>query len=206
MIIVSKRLYLVSLVIFATNEKDVVAGSETMARFVDLEGNSLPPEYGHKKITLLNPKAAIAVTGTFKPEVLQFIKDFQFSIKSASPSDIDQIMQLLIGQATATLTLDPAEDYRFILDGFKDTQPSIKALHMYPDKPAQTEIPQGHYFASGEGGGLQLAGKLLAEAGIDSRTRTKDLKQIVKSVIEQCVREYPDDLGGMPDVRVLHRY
>jgi hypothetical protein len=198
-----RRPRLVSLVINIHNCKDIVVASETLGVLYDEDAELIDNSYIiEKKITSINGKTCISLTGMFDYKVQQFIKDFALIVRQIS--DFENVFQLLIDQADSTLTLDSKEDYRITLAGFSNKKPVIRSLHLTHDE-RNTESPLINYMVSGYEGCTKFAIDLLEKNNVQFNPKTSELKQIVKAIVEKSIKKFPELLGGTPDVKVLHR-
>jgi hypothetical protein len=197
-----KRLRVVTLIINIHNRRDIVVGADALATFHDASGKPIQDARGiAEKILRVNSKAALSVSGFLRVEVFQFLKDFAYNNKGVT--DFDTLFQVLIDSAASTLTPDERESYQLTLAGFADKKPIIKTLRISATKRDVVQ-PTGNYTVYGYDEPVKLAASLLDESKVSENPPAGKLKAIVASAITEAIAKYPDILGGVPEIKVLH--
>src|SRR3990167_7343865 len=189
-----------SLVITVHNEKAIVMGSEDKT-LVHNDDGSKSSQLGHEKIYKINPQCAIGITGAFwEHKIFQFFEDLKYDVRNTT--DFVEIYNQLLDRVRNSLTLDTKKNERIQLTiaGFNKGMPVIQAVYYFSGQVPKSYSVKTNYFTSGVTSSAQRARDLLKEKQVQDNTETEKLKKVVEEVINQCVIEFPDDLGGKPNL------
>jgi len=195
-----------TLIVTAHNGKDIVIGSDTLTT-VEVDGVNRPDETS-QKITRLNKKAALAISGYFYASTKQFITDFCYN--NRGEENVEALKDKLLATIAATLALDKREKIQVTLVGFTNDKPEIRVVEIKQGAAPKSGLRRENYFSIGFERPAARADELLIEGDVESNPKIGELKVLVRDTINSCIREFSNDgrnqrLGGKPDVVVLRK-
>jgi len=199
-----------TLIIAIHNGSDIVTGADSLAIHTDLTGAS-SRQSDFQKIYPVGDKAVLLIAGILNTgRGVVFMNSFSDHCQDNRLFFPDLITDSFFSDGPANLRLSHDEVIEILIAGFdKYGSPSLQKVdrrcgdsgrgvtNKY--KPIST-----YYELGGNKEPMDYAEKLIKDAGVCvADMSTKELSVFTEEILEECIREFPDKLGGKPNVQVL---
>lgn len=198
-----------TLVIAAFNENTIVLGTATLARHTDDDGISNPINFYTNKMFPLGQDGAVLYSGTKVPVGVaeQLFADAHFTYEKYEVNSVRDRAHDLIERAETTLLKSKFDDFvfTFIVAGFENGKPALFYSSSFDSEnnpySLYTPVEGSNFLAAG----LRYFGEsAMREAGSNVGMDNRELRKAVRSAIEKCKAEKPDEIGGKIIIHSLY--
>lgn len=194
-----------SLVVAAHNEHDIVIGSDSLSTYTTQAGQPFVPSEEVQKAHQINPHLAFMIAGGYASDKIRFVKDYEQTVRHVT--DLESAFQELFNRTRRSMTIHPRECFQIGLAGYTASGPSFRLVtreYGDPDVGYVQAYPL-NYYLSGHKESVELAERVLSENNIASQPTTSEIEKVIREIVAECIRIYPETLGEPIETLVLSK-
>jgi len=194
-----------SLVVAAHNQADIVVGFESLSTYTTQAGQPFVPNEEVQKVHQINPDLALMITGGYASDKIQFVKDYERAVRDTT--DLESAFQELFNRTRRSMTIHPRECFQIGLAGYTARGPSFRLVTREYGDPnvGYVQAYPLNYYLSGHKESVELAERALSENSIASQPTTSEIEKVIREIIAECIRRYPETLGEPIEALVLSK-
>jgi hypothetical protein len=184
-----------SLIVAAYNNNHLVIGTESLSIYTK-DGKPHTPEDGEVvKVTEVNSQLALMLTGIYMSDKREFVRRFQGIVGSVT--DLDVAFARLYEMGQRGMTVHRGEAFMMGLAGFTLAGPSFRLITQeHGQAMGYVKDYPYNYYLNGEEDAVKYAERQIKAHNITSRTSTIEIQVLLQAIIEACIDQYPQKLGG----------
>jgi hypothetical protein len=188
--------YLMSLIVAVHNEVDIVVAWDRQSRYSPVPGHVFaPPEEGVEKVMKVNDRLALMVAGSYNSDKRKLLDDFR---RRHASSSLDTAFKALMPLASKMVLRRNERGMMIGLAGYSTGKPTYRFVIREYDDPNMSyvlDFPRNYYF-SGEAAPVKVAEARIEAEALDGSLPTDEIETKLRSIVGDCIEQYPDDLGG----------
>lgn len=192
-----------SLIVAVHNEVDIVVTWDKQSRYSPVPGHAFaPPVEGVEKVTKVNGQLALMVAGSYNSDKRTFLDDFR---KQHAPSSLDAAFKALLTLGSRMVLRSNERGMMIGLAGYSASQPTFRfVVREYgdPDMSYVLDFPR-NYYLSGEAEPVKVAEARIQAEGLDAPLPTGEIETRLRSVVGDCIEQYPTVLSGPVEMLTL---
>lgn len=194
-----------SLVVAAHNRSDIVVGSESLSTYTTRAGQPFVPDEEVRKVHRVNPHLALMITGGYASDKIQFVRDYEQAVRDVT--DLEPAFQELFRRTRRSMTIHPRECFQIGLAGYAAREPTFRLVTRQYGDPnvGYIETYPFNYYLSGHKESVELAEQRLSENDITAQPKAAEIERVIREILAECIRKYPETLGGSIEVLVLSK-
>lgn len=190
-----------TLVLAVHNGKDIVVGSDTLARVTNILTGETTNIYDFRKIFPIGEHSALLLAGFFDTQQVTTFMNYFVARRVSANDDVDSIKQKFWNDICSLLPMDRGDAIEVVIAGFTvEGAPKLYCVKKDHKEASEFTPILDYYEAAGNDAPRLRAQELLNGA---NALDTPQLEKLIGQTIEKCITEFPDKLGGKSDILTL---